>query len=389
MTMGNNSDVVVAGHICLDIIPTFASDVQDVAFGAGKLISVGPAIMALGGSVANSGLALHRLGSTPRLMGKVGDDQIGQLIIDALRDYGNELAEGMLVEPGAHSSYSVVISPPGVDRTFFHHPGANDTFDAHNIAVEQMKGIRLFHFGYPPLMRWMYLDGGRAFAEVLHRLKEEGVTTSLDMALPDPNTEAGQVDWQAWLVRVLPEVDIFQPSVDELVYMLNGRVSGGRLGAGLLSEMAERCLQWGTAIVAIKLGSEGLYMRSTGNSDRIARRGRAFGKESEAWRGRELLAPCFLVDVAGTTGSGDCTIAGMLMAILQGQEPEEALTSAVAVGACSVEQADATSGVVEWARVQQRIENGWVQRATGIALTDWQQQGTTWYGPADARRTER
>ena len=66
---------VVAGHICLDIIPLLESE---VAFSPGQLVEIGPAILSTGGPVSNTGLALHRLGIDARLMGKIADDQIGR-----------------------------------------------------------------------------------------------------------------------------------------------------------------------------------------------------------------------------------------------------------------------------------------------------------------------
>ncbi len=380
-------DVVAAGHICLDIIPTFSADArpQDTQLLAGKLLHVGPAVMALGGSVANTGLALHRLGTTTSLMGKVGDDLFGQLILDILRRQNPALAEGMRVAVGEHSSYSVVISPRGVDRTFLHYPGANDTFGAGDVDFAQVRKARVFHFGYPPIMRQLYSDGGDECATLLHRVKEQGVTTSLDMALPDPSAEAGRVDWQAWLQRVLPAVDIFMPSVDEIVYMLKEETTAGRVDGPLLSRIAQRCLQWGAAIVALKLGDEGLYIRTTDDLVRLQRLGRGAPHGPQDWHARELLSTCFAVNVVGTTGAGDCTIAGFLMALLRGQSPEDTLASAVAVGACSVEQADATSGVPAWPAVQARIHEGWARRPADLALPGWhynQQQGIR-HGPSD------
>jgi|SRR5260221_454368 len=79
-------EVIVAGHICLDIFPVF--DKQTSAGGVispGKLVKVGPALIAVGGSVANTGLTLHRLGITTRLMGKVGDDLFGQAIQETIK----------------------------------------------------------------------------------------------------------------------------------------------------------------------------------------------------------------------------------------------------------------------------------------------------------------
>ena len=68
--------------------------------------------------------------------------------------------------------------------------------------------------------------------------------------------------------------------------------------------------------------------------------GRARPTDVAAWANRELWAPCFQVDVVGTAGSGDATIAGFLSALLRDMTPEQAVNAAVAVGACNVEAAD-------------------------------------------------
>jgi len=79
-----------------------------------------------------------------------------------------------------------------------------------------------------------------------------------------------------------------------------------------------------------------------------------------AWLSLEELAPCFRASrVAGTTGSGDCTIAGLLAALLRREDPVTVATCATAVGACSVEAPDATSGVPPWADVAERLAAGW------------------------------
>ena len=64
-------------------------------------------------------------------------------------------------------------------------------------------------------------------------------------------------------------------------------------------------------------------------------RARAFcdrlGLSAGEWLGRELLAPCFRpAAVAGTTGAGDATIAGLLAALLRGDGPAGAATAATA-----------------------------------------------------------
>jgi len=149
--------VVVAGHICLDIIPVLA---EEPDLRPGSLVEIGPAALSAGGPVGNVGLALHRLGVPVRLVGKIGADVFGRVLLDVIRRRDPALADGMLVASGETTSYSVVISPPGLDRTFLHCAGANHTFGAADVPVDALCGARILHFGYPPVMRRFYADGG-------------------------------------------------------------------------------------------------------------------------------------------------------------------------------------------------------------------------------------
>src|SRR5690606_21411522 len=112
------TEITVAGHICLDIIPRLGADQTTPSdlFAPGQVLAVGPATVALGGAVANTGLALHHLGANTRLMGKLGDDLLGGAVLNALRQVDQRLAAEMIVSPGEATSYSIVMSPPGVDR---------------------------------------------------------------------------------------------------------------------------------------------------------------------------------------------------------------------------------------------------------------------------------
>jgi sugar/nucleoside kinase (ribokinase family) len=139
----------------------------------------------------------------------------------------------------------------------------------------------------------------------------------------------------------------------------------------LLHRLAAELLAMGAAIVGLKLGTQGFYLLTTREVRRLAAAGRCAPRQPSAWAGQELLAPCFAVEVMGTTGSGDCTIAGFLGALLKGLSAEDAMTAAVAAGACSVERADAVSGLPDWSVVQQRIAAGWPRRETSLHLKGW------------------
>ncbi len=181
-------DAVVAGHICLDLIPDL-SRVDRASLTAllrpGQLVEVGAASISTGGAVSNTGLALHKLGIQSRLMGKIGDDILGRVVEQVVEAHGPGLSGGMVVDPSSDTSYTVIISPPGVDRVFLHAPAANCSFGAADVRYDEVAQARLFHFGYPPLMRRTFVNTGAELVDMFATCIPWG-STSLDMALPVP-----------------------------------------------------------------------------------------------------------------------------------------------------------------------------------------------------------
>jgi sugar/nucleoside kinase (ribokinase family) len=369
------SEVVVAGHVSLDVYPAFHGPLK---LEPGRLVVVGPAVISTGGAVANTGVALHRLGVRVRLIARIGADLFGRAVLAALSENDERLADDLIVSEERATSYTIVINPPGVDRSFLHCPGANEVFSAEDVPYEQPEGVRLFHFGYPPLMPEMYANGGAQLREMFTRVREAGPATSLDLCEPDPESEAGRVDWQQVLAQTLTFVDVFAPSIDELLFVFD-RQEFERLRAGAelatvvdrsrLAELGNTLIGMGASVVAIKLGDQGLYLQTTDDARQMREFCERIGLVAEAWCAREVFSPCFRPRVvAGTTGSGDSTIAGLLGALLRGASPREAATSATAVGACSVEAMDPTSGIPTWPEVAARLANRWPRLPVDIGL---------------------
>lgn len=221
-------------------------------------------------------------------------------------------------------------------------------------------------------MRRIYQDEGKAFAALLQRIKRSGVTTVLDMAMPDPRGPSGSVDWREFLTRVLPHVDLFMPSLAEISFMLGVRPPSLR-DTGSLHPIADVLLNLGARLVGLKLGEHGLYLRTAKLSSENGV-GRVAPEALHVWSERELWSPVFEADVKGTTGAGDATIAGFITAFSQDEGPERCLMLANAVGAASVEAIDAVSGVRSWSRVLTRLEQGW-SRATHVVDDGYWQPG--------------
>lgn len=359
------SIVLVAGHLCLDVIPALAGTLE---FSPGRLVEAGPATLNTGGAVSNVGRGLRTLGLPVRLVGMVGDDPFGGLVRDLLGDIGGDLA----VCPTAPTSYTVVLSLENTDRMFLHAPGCNDAFGSEDIPESAFDDVSLMHFGYPPLMARMYEDDGRELETLLKRAKERVPIVSLDLSLPDPDRASGQADWPAILSRALPHVDVFLPSVDELMFCLDRPMFDALAGASLghlpparVEALADKALALGPKAVGIKVGERGFLLKTADGAE-------TFGR---GWGNVTLWHPCFQVEVAGTTGSGDATIAGFLFGLMQGFGPLDSCRAAVAVGACGVEAADAVSGILPWEETTARIEAGWPSLAVALP-SEWQPCGS-------------
>ncbi len=346
---GINTDhsIIVAGHICLDLTPTFPP-LANTVLNPGTLIRVGEMHRSVGGTVANTGLALHQLGVNTRLMGRISDDLLGDEVLRLLGKVSPTLTRDMIQVEDESTSYSVVIAPPGVDRLFLHCPGCNDHFRASDVTLPSDPNLRLLHFGYPPVMRSIYSHDGRELVSLFEKAHAAGLATSLDMCSVDPMSEAGSIDWCRWLKTVLPHVDLFVPSLDELLFMLGEDEQS--LNLKLLQRIGKQVIDWGVGVLMLKLGDYGVYLQTADQLHALF--------DQDAWLSQSHYCPCFEVEVASTNGAGDYTIAGLLAAILTGQPPQQALRSAVGVGASHVQTPAQLPG---WRDIQKRIAKGWKQ----------------------------
>ena len=394
-------DVIVAGHLCLDLNPAFcpggSQSLRDILI-PGKLINVGQVALSTGGAVSNTGLSLRMLGITTSLMGKIGSDLLGDTVRKILQEY--DAGEGLIVDPQSATSYSVVIAPPGIDRIFLHHPGCNDTFCAQDLDPEQLSACRLFHFGYPPLMKRMYQDGGDELSRLFRLARAAGATTSLDMALPDPASPAGQADWPLILGKVLPLTDLFFPSLEELLYMLDRpyfdqlkSVAGDHdvcdfFDDNRLPGLADQLLSLGVRILAIKLGRRGFYVR-TADPAALAGMGPAAPANPKAWSDQEIWSGIFDVPkhkIASTSGAGDASIAGFIAGLVSGQTLETSCELACAVAALKIQVKTSVGGILPLQDVLSRIPD-WEKTPLDLDRSDWQYLPETrlWHGRRDSR----
>ncbi len=363
-------DIISVGHICIDItpsIPESAGGIKDIFVG-GKLINVNNLSLSTGGSVSNTGVALNRLGIQTCLIAKVGNDILGQTIKALIVEKGGN-CDHIVVSDDESTSYSVVLAIPGVDRIFLHNPGVNNTFTSRDINYGLLGDARIMHFGYPTIMRGMFIDGGSEFIRMLQKAKDTGITTSVDLSLPDPSSESGRVDWNELLTNAMPAIDIFMPSIEEIIFMLD-RKEYDRLKSihedillsidiDYISGLGKKVMDMGAKIVVFKCGTLGYYVK-TCDAQTLGKMGRGIAGNLKDWAEKEIFSGIYEVDqVVSATGAGDTSIAGFLAGLVKGMSPEECVNLACGTGAFCVTQYGAVDGIVHMDKIHKKIRDGW------------------------------
>ena len=366
--------VIVAGHSCLDLTPIFPPGTKEVAnpgelLAPGKLVQMEGVAINGGGAVSNTGIAMKLLGADVSLLTKTGTDTFGKVLKDIYAGFG--VADSVISVEGERTSYTTVIAMPGIDRILLHDPGCNNTFSVDDVKRADLTGVSLFHFGYPPIMERMYLNDGAELVEMLKYVKSQGVAVSMDMAMVDPASKAGQADWLKILTEALPHVDFFVPSVEEICFMLDRpryeewskRAAGGELVNILRKEdiapLAEKCMELGTRVLLLKCGAPGLYYK-TGSAVMMEKLHELTGINASDWTDREGFENSYLPEkVLSGTGAGDTTIAAFLTAMLEGYSFERCIQLAAAEGASCVEAYGALEGIRSLEELTKRIDNGW------------------------------
>ena len=366
--------IVVAGHVSLDITPKFnmktgVSSIGDV-IKPGKLVNVGKVAIAPGGCVTNTGLALKKFGADVRLIAKVGKDEFADILYEKYREHGAE--PNFIVSEDDATSYTIVIAPKGCDRAFLHDSAANDSFKEVDIDYEVVKEADYFHFGYPTLMKEFYRSDKDELQNMYRKIKKLNLITSLDVTAVDPESETADIDWNKRLSEVLPFVDFFMPSIEELCFMLDREKYYEMQKRGSddvcmylsLSEdvipMAEKVLNLGCKGVLIKCGAAGLFLM-TADSSRMEELSEKISVEK--WADKKIFQNSYVPDrILSGTGAGDTSIAAFIYGMCNEMSPEDTLKIAAGTGASCITEYDTLSGLLSIEALKNKIQNGWKEQ---------------------------
>ncbi len=285
------AEVVCGGIVIADIVVRPVDRMPR----RGILESADTIDLCIGGCAANTGSALARLGVETALVGRVGDDNTGRFLKDALAREGLDLSALHTDKKLGTSATNVLVASDG-ERTFVHTQGANAALKDTDFPLERFKDARLLHCGGILLNAGMK---GAPLARLLRRGRKLGLITSVDTVW-DVNG-----NWLSFVEDALPYSDIFFANESEAL-RITGRKTPER--------MADFFLERGVGLAVIKRGEKGSLIAT------------AEGKTA---------VPAYKVKCVDTTGAGDAYVGGFLFGILRGWKPEKCARFGAAVASLS------------------------------------------------------
>jgi len=301
-------EIITVGVVCADIMARPVDDFPK----RGTLAIVPQMEMHLGGLAGVAAAVFSKLGGEAAFIGKLGEDNIGNFLLSMLNQAGVNTA-GVRRDAACTSSATMVLIDSNGERTFLHHMGTNAVTGVEDLDFEVIKHAKMLHWGGPGITPMLE---GEAMAGLMKRAREAGLKTSMDTCYD------GSGRWLPLIEPVLPHLDVVLTSFEE-AQLYTGQKSREDIASFLLS--------YGPEVVVIKLGENGIYVRSADT---------------------EFHIPAYPVEVVDTTGAGDASCGAFLFGYLRGMGLEASARLANAVGALTVGCMGGSNGVKSLAQVK-------------------------------------
>jgi ribokinase len=235
---------------------------------------------ACGGSAANTIVGLARLGCSVGFVGKIADDHEGQLQMDCFQKEGVN-TDGIIHSPKGKSGVCLGFVDKKGARALYINPGVNDLIEFREIQAPYITDTQFLH-----LSSFVGEKSFRAQKKLMSFLPDS-VKVSFD---------PGSLYAQKGLSAIEPIIQnsfVMMPNSVEL-QLLTGETG--------IPEGAQKLIEMGVEIVAVKMGDKGCYVSN--------------GEE------KMTLQP-YKVPAVDTTGAGDAFDAGFLYGLVHNRTLED------------------------------------------------------------------
>lgn len=304
-------DVTIAGELNLDLI---LYGLPEELLPERELLA-DRMMLTLGSSSAIVAHNLSALGSCVGFQSRIGDDPLGQIALERLKQGGVDVSNVRCVS-GATTTGLTVILRHEQWRNILTYSGTIAELSWDDLDLDDLADSRHFHFSSYYLQRGLRPRVG----ELFQRMKSKGLTVSLDTN-DDPDDR-----WEGDLHEILRHVDVFLPNEREVCKAA---------GTEDLDTAIKKLSQL-VPLVVVKLGRKGA----------LAQR----GEERFTAASQEVIA----VD---TVGAGDSFDAGFLHQFVRGADLPACLASGNLAGALSTTRPGGTEAFRDVAHREAFLKN--------------------------------
>ena len=227
-----------------------------------------------GGSAANTITCTSIFGMPSGYIGKIGNDELGQLFKSTMEQFGVKTT--MLLSPKSSGRCMVFITGANAERTFADYMGAALDMGPDDLKEEYFQGYDYFHIeGY-------LVQNQDLIARAVQMAKAAGCIISIDMA--SYNVVESNAAFLNNLVEKYVDIVFANESESRAFTKCDDPVEG-------LRELSKMC-----SIAVVKVGKDGSWVRS--------------GEE-------QIFIPAWPANPIDGTGAGDTYAAGFLYGLAQ------------------------------------------------------------------------
>lgn len=312
-------DVITVGSATIDVfadtvselikIKTLEKEEALIAYPAGSKILIKNLNFLTGGGGTNAAVSLARLGHKVGYLGKMGDDDRGEIILKELK----KEKVGFLGTKGKEGSgYSIILNTLEHDRTILVYKGANDNLSFNEINLRKLK------------TKWFYFSSMiNESYNTLERLAEFAQHNQIKV-LFNPSNYLAEKGLQH--VRKILE--------NSHILILNREEAGMVIGKDSVERMMEE-LSLFSKIVVVTDGKEGAY----------------------AYDGKKYYSiKAHKIKVVESTGAGDAFASAFLSGIIKKNDIKFALKMGLANAESILMYRGAKEGLLKWNELKKAMK---------------------------------
>ncbi len=332
--MKEKQGFVLGGTLIVDRVK-----IVDTYPGEGTLAYILDSSKGVGGCPTNNSINLKTLDPdlSIAVVGRVGNDEDGQYILDTLKERHIDVS-AVKTSESKPTSYTDVMTVKGTgQRTFFHDRGANSEWSGDDIPFEKFAEFNIAQIGYILLLNAMDTEDseyGTVMARAFAKFQQMGLKTAVDVV----SENSGR-----FTRLVIPALKY----VDYLI--LNELEAGWTAGIPLRNEDGKLCGE------RLRQVAEQLLM--AGNSELVVihmpEGGYALTRDGEEVKIASFLLP--EKEIHGTVGAGDAFCSGVLYGLEKMWSLEEALRLGSTLAACNLFSPTATGGALSLEEARQKM----------------------------------